>query len=650
MKNMVLLSVWVVFSISNVMSQTFTEITSDGWNMGIATSKPAISDIDGDGLLDLLIGEWAGRITHFEQDAINSTTFSFITNNFSNITTDRYAAPSIVDLDNDGRLDLIIGVNEGTLVHYEQNTAGSETFFLVTESFNDIKLSFNATPTFTDLDNDGLFDLLVGDGDGYIHHYVQDAVDARLFSVVTDTFNHINNGRFVAQTVMDIDGDGLLDLFTSGKNNRIAHYTQDTVNSTNFTEANTSFNDIKLMHVAPVFTDLDGDSRFDMLIGEITGAIHYYRQETQNSMEFAQISSDFCTTKRIAISLNAHPCVSDIDGDGLLDLLIGGYPNETLFRFVQEAAGSNAFHLVSSEFSGIHIAGDFLHPAITDFNGNDLLDLVVGENSGHLHYYEQNSAGSLDFTWITDTLSGIRVSNNAAPEFTDLDADGRLDLLIGQHNGTLTHYEQEAVNSTNFTLITESFNDIDLFMMTVPTFTDLDSDGLIDMLVGTYSGTVHHYEQEAANSHSFSQITDNFLDFLGWYVCPCFADINGDGFDDLLIGDYDGGIHFYRRDDGTSVEAGRAGTDMVRNFQLYQNYPNPFNPETCIRFDITEESHVKLHVFDINGKRVSILADNEFSAGSHRLIFNGSGLPSGIYFYKFETNTIQEVREMIFVK
>jgi hypothetical protein len=94
----------------------------------------------------------------------------------------------------------------------------------------------------------------------------------------------------------------------------------------------------------------------------------------------------------------------------------------------------------------------------------------------------------------------------------------------------------------------------------------------------------------------------------------------------------------------TSVEL---KTTAASGFILHQNYPNPFNPETMIRFDIREKSYIRIQVYDILGKKVSTVVDYEFSAGSHKLVFNGSDLPSGIYFYKFETGSFTEVRKMV---
>jgi len=75
--------------------------------------------------------------------------------------------------------------------------------------------------------------------------------------------------------------------------------------------------------------------------------------------------------------------------------------------------------------------------------------------------------------------------------------------------------------------------------------------------------------------------------------------------------------------------------DRPSSFELEQNYPNPFNPTTNLRFTLPESSNVSVEVFDVMGRRVATVADNQqFSSGSHTLTFDASGLSSGMYIYR----------------
>ncbi|MEZ4690306.1 MAG: T9SS type A sorting domain-containing protein, partial [Ignavibacteria bacterium] len=87
-----------------------------------------------------------------------------------------------------------------------------------------------------------------------------------------------------------------------------------------------------------------------------------------------------------------------------------------------------------------------------------------------------------------------------------------------------------------------------------------------------------------------------------------------------------------------------SGIDQISNlipeeYSLSQNYPNPFNPSTKIGFKIPEEGNVRLQIFDVTGRLVSLLADDRFSPGEYSVNFSGENLSSGTYFYKMDFNS-----------
>lgn len=70
--------------------------------------------------------------------------------------------------------------------------------------------------------------------------------------------------------------------------------------------------------------------------------------------------------------------------------------------------------------------------------------------------------------------------------------------------------------------------------------------------------------------------------------------------------------------------------------ELFQNYPNPFNPETGISYQLSSHSHVELKVFDMIGRNIATLVDQEQHPGNYEVKFNGSNLESGIYLYRIK--------------
>ena len=103
---------------------------------------------------------------------------------------------------------------------------------------------------------------------------------------------------------------------------------------------------------------------------------------------------------------------------------------------------------------------------------------------------------------------------------------------------------------------------------------------------------------------------------------------------------------------GEKVAAGVINNQIntINDFQLFQNYPNPFNPATNIKFDLKEDSHVTLSVYNVIGQKVSELINSDLPAGLHNVMFDASGLSSGIYFYKLKAGNYSGVKKMDLLK
>jgi len=86
------------------------------------------------------------------------------------------------------------------------------------------------------------------------------------------------------------------------------------------------------------------------------------------------------------------------------------------------------------------------------------------------------------------------------------------------------------------------------------------------------------------------------------------------------------------------------------SYALEQNFPNPFNPSTTIRFQVKEQGHVKLIMFNAAGKEVMTVVDEKLIAGTHHVKVNAQNLPSGVYFYKMSVNNFSKIKKMLFIK
>jgi hypothetical protein len=102
----------------------------------------------------------------------------------------------------------------------------------------------------------------------------------------------------------------------------------------------------------------------------------------------------------------------------------------------------------------------------------------------------------------------------------------------------------------------------------------------------------------------------------------------------------------------TGVEENK---QVPRSSQLYQNYPNPFNPVTNIRFELAESQQVTLQIFNIEGRLVKTLIDNQLFAGSHELSWNGldnhsQPAASGAYYYILKAGDFQSAKRMVLMR
>jgi hypothetical protein len=85
-------------------------------------------------------------------------------------------------------------------------------------------------------------------------------------------------------------------------------------------------------------------------------------------------------------------------------------------------------------------------------------------------------------------------------------------------------------------------------------------------------------------------------------------------------------------------------------FELMQNYPNPFNPVTSIKYQVSSISQVVLKVYDLLGKEVAVLVNEEKPAGRYEVMFNASSLSSGVYFYQIQAGEFVQTKKMILIR
>jgi hypothetical protein len=106
---------------------------------------------------------------------------------------------------------------------------------------------------------------------------------------------------------------------------------------------------------------------------------------------------------------------------------------------------------------------------------------------------------------------------------------------------------------------------------------------------------------------------------------------------------------YYKLDLSILTGVGEDG-NVANNFRLSQNYPNPFNPATKINYVVPVSGRVTITVYDVLGREVAAVLNEDLEPGTYQAVFDGSSLSSGVYYYKMTAGAFSQTRKMMLVK
>lgn len=504
----------------------YSQYPGGTFNLYVSSSDiPAIADIDLDGDIDILTFHQGGRTLEYHQNqsmelygipdslefvlknecwgkfsedattngiVLNDPNYPCVGGNIANPETiqndnegSRNHAGSTVlaiDIDNSGVMDLVIGdvaytnmtllINSGTAVNTDSPILTVDNFF--PSNTNPIEIQLFPAAFFLDVDFDGVKDLIacpnaknVSANKNSIHFYKNIGTNANpTFVFISDNFlqsEMIEHGSGSIPVLVDYNEDGLDDLLVSSfyrfkppsdKESSIAYYQNtgtaaDPVFSYVDEDVFNLIPELYGLRLVPTFGDLDNDGDQDLLIGREDGYLVYYENISSGSgMVLGASFPNYPdhTGNPILVSGYAHPQLFDLDKDSLLDILIGTQTGEIHFYKNVGTAALPEFELHNSLLGNVDVStvtpDGYAAPHF--FRINDTTHLFLGSVDGELYYYnaiDGNLNPGDSFNLVSSSYLGIDVEAFSSFFVKDIDNDGNLNLFIGQDLGGLYHFE-----------------------------------------------------------------------------------------------------------------------------------------------------------------------------------------------------------------
>jgi hypothetical protein len=249
------------------------------------------------------------------------------------------------------------------------------------------------------------------------------------------------------------------------------------------------------------------------------------------------------------------------------------------------------------------------------------------ENDGDQNFFEHTIQRNYNAFWV---------------QAIDFDYDGDIDVVgAAAEESDISWWENDGnLNFTKHTIYLGLDYPQSIYAI------DLDQDGDIDVL------SAARYSDELAWLENVGD--RNFIKHsieIGYgYATGVFAiDLDYDGDIDVLgtaFGEND--ISWWESDVMTNIDGQES--NLPKQITLSQNYPNPFNLSTIVHYSLSKASDVKIAIYDIVGRKIRVLESGFIPAGSHMVTWDARGQPSGIYFYRIETDDFSEVKKMTLLK
>ncbi|MGE4542404.1 MAG: T9SS type A sorting domain-containing protein, partial [Bacteroidales bacterium] len=609
-----------------------------------------LRDFNCDGLMDIFTSV-PGGVAVWQQNLQNDGSFQFVkTANFLQSTDSEgnqsplYVAvtdiPAIVDVDDDGDLDILSFNLVGSHLEFHRNLSQE----LVADCG---ELIFEkASSCWGYFSEDGNNNTVT------------------LFDTCDNSFNRETaNGKHAGSTVLalDLTGNDLKDLLLgditynnlvnliNGGNLQVASM----VNQTTDFPSNTLPVDLAVFP-AVYHLDADKDGLKDLLVAPNNpnnslnkNQIWWYKNiSTTAAPEFIFQQGNYLIESMIDLGERSYPVFFDADSDGLMDIIAGSfgvyqstgnYASQLLYLRNIGVSSAPEFEWVTDDFAGLSIYGfEGVYPAFGDLDGDGDAEMLIGDETGQLHLFENRAeAGApAEFVLTQPNYFQIDVGQSAKPQLVDVNKDGLTDIISGERSGSLLYFEntgtaQQAHFSAEPTISDWGKVNVlpDEFTGYSAPFLTNDSLGNSLLYVGSEQGWIYAYDQIDNNLQGEFRLVDS-LNFYGMHTTLNGIELTNRRNNYFVSGSFTGGIGFYRSGIPTFY-----GVDET-SFSTLKIHPNPVMD--ILRFELPVEltKSLQLTIYNAFGQlvmeqiilpeRLNSIELNDFSQGLYLINLKSS--------------------------
>ena len=666
------------------------------WAGGLNSPHFSAIDINNDGLEDVVAFEKHGNIFKVFLRLTSDTAALSARFAYNDSLSALFPACSgwamLKDFDGDYQPDLFT-YNGGGIRVYKNNDNHFVLYsdMLLSDHGTGMPVNIFCTPDdyigLFDMDNDGDLDILTFSALGRFIQFHRNMSMERYgdlvhleFVLVTNCFGHIAEGedsneillneycddivttstkkrmRHAGSTfwVEDLNHDGLLDLVLGDVDypNVIALLNGGTSDEAHFVSQTSLFPNVEDPINLASFPslnriDISNNGVPDLLVSPFDPSLN--KAENAHSVwlylndgtDYSLYSTAFLQEEMLEVGSGAYPVLADLNNDGLLDLIVGNYgyyssdtENIASIAYLKNVGTATRpqFQWQTADLGGLQQLGlQHITPTFADLNGDGLLDMVFGTLEGTL-FYAENQSENPDMPRFAEPQSmNIDPIPYAAPHLTDLNNDGLIDLVVGNRKGKVLAFLNTGTSQHAMFTPTDLLDHIDVRNQEISFFgnampTTYRNGDELHLYVGNATGDLFHYQ---AVQDSFALVEKQVLNKLyGVYLAAALADLTSNGMPEMIVGNFAGGLNFFTAQTVEPV-SGIASLAPQRRATLSVS-PNPATTSVAIaRTDglpLTADN-TTIYIYNSIGTACQLLT--RFADG--QLLLNTSHLSAGVY-------------------